>query len=351
MLLTQNKCKFLLAGFLFFIIAGCKGEKGAAPEEKKEKKAPLVKIIAVEPSDFQKKVELVGSCRAKTLVTVSSEEPGLIQKVHFDKGDKVKEGAPLLRLDDALLKASLKELEASYEIARLNYEKLLALKKGRGAVTEFDLRNALLKADMAEARVESIRAQLKKKRIFSPINGVVEARHVEIGEYVTPGKAIATIADLTSVKVEAAVAEKDVSYFTVGTVAEVIFNAYAKEVFKGTIDYISPMVERRDGTFMIEINLKNDNSRFKPGMMTRVRLVKESCKNCLLIPQDAVLDDNNKTDIFIVNAAGIAERKSVTLGETADSRVLVKEGLKGGDRVVIVGQRDLLNGEKVTVIP
>jgi len=349
----NDKYKFLLAGIFLFSMVGCKGddgEKSAAPEEEKEKKAPLVKVLTVGAADFIKKVEFVGSCRAKTVVMVSSEEPGLVKRTYFDKGEKVKKGAILIGLDDALLKASLKELEASYEIERLNHEKLLALKKGRGAVTDFDLRNALLKTDMAGARVENLKAQLKKKKIFSPIEGVVEVKHVEEGEYVTPGKAVATLADLSTVKVEVAIAEKDLSYFTVGTVAEVVFNAYGGEVFKGTIDYISPQVERKAGTFLVEITLKNDKNRFKPGMMARVKLVKERCEDCLLVPQDAILDDVKGRSLFIVTKEGVAERRPVLLGEMENERIVVISGVSEGERVVVVGQRNLLPGEKVSIV-
>lgn len=347
-----NKYKFLLTAFILLSIAACKGggEKTERIEEKKEKKAPLVKVVTVEASDFVKRVEIIGSCRARTVVTISSEEPGLIKKLNFDKGDSVKKGALLLRLDDILLKSSFKELEASYEIARLNYDKLMALKKGRGAVTDFDLKNALLKVNMAGARVDSMKAQLKKKRIFSPIKGVIEVKHVEEGEYVTPGKPLATIADLSTVKVEAAIAEKDLSYFAVGTVAEIVFNAYPGETFKGTIDYISPQVDRGAGTFLIEISLDNDKNRFKPGMMARVKLIKERCENCLLVPQDAVLDDVEGPVIFVITPGGMAERRSVRLGETENSRVIIAAGVEAGERIVVVGQRNLLDSEKVSVI-
>lgn len=354
MLLTLvNKYKFILAGVLLFTVAGCSGGDGENPEnieKKKEKKAALVKVITVEMSDFVKRVEIVGSCQAKTVVTVSSEEPGLVRKLYFDKGDKVKKGALLLNLDDTLLRASLKELQASYDMERLNYDKLRALKKGRGAVTDFDLKNSLLKVNMAGARVDSIKAQLSKKKIFNPIDGIVEVKHVEAGEYVTPGKAIATISDLSTVKIEAAVAEKDLSYFTVGTVAEIVFNAYPGESFKGTIDYISPQVERSAGTFNIEVGLKNTSGRFKPGMMARVKLIKERCGNCLLVPQDAVIDDVEGPVIFVVRPDDSVERRVVRLGETEDSRVVINSGIAAGERLVVVGQRNLLDGEKVSII-
>ena len=335
-----------------FISTGCtKAEETgqAVPATEKAERIPIVKVMEVQPTEFIKKIEVVGACKAKTTSTISTEESGVIREIHFDKGDRVSKGKLLLRIDDTLLQATLRELEASYEMVRLNHEKLEALKKGGGAVTDFDLRNAALKMDMALAKVENVRSQLEKKSIISPISGIVEKKYVEKGEFISPGMPVAGIIDISRVKVEAAIAEKDLSYFRKGVEAEIFFNAYAGERFKGKVDYVSPDVDRKAGTFSIEINLDNKDKRFKPGMMARVRLVKERCGGCLIIPQDAVMDGENGRFLFVVTPDGTAMRRVVQLGETEDSRVVIVSGLSAGDRIVTVGQHDLVDGEKVEI--
>lgn len=340
----------IILPFLFvlpLLLTGC--NKAEEPLKEKQERLALVKAIEIQPTEFIKKIEILGACKAKTTSTISTEESGVIREIHFDKGDRVKNGKLLLSIDDTLLQATLKELEASHEMARLNHEKLQALKKGRGAVTDFDLRNAALKMDMSAAKVENVRAQLEKKSIISPISGIIEKKHVEKGEFISPGMPVASIIDISSVKVEAAIAEKDLSYFRKGAEAEIFFNAYEGEVFKGKVDYLSPDVDRMAGTFSIEINLDNREKRLKPGMMARVRLVKERCGECLIIPQDAVMDGENGRFLFVVTSDGTARRRVVELGETEDSRVVVTSGLSAGERIVIVGQQDLVDGEKVEI--
>lgn len=337
---------------LALLFIGCnKAEENEQilPAKEKLQRVPTVKVMEIQPTEFIKKIEVLGACKAKTTSTISTEESGVIREIHFDEGDSVSKGKLLLRIDDTLLQATLKELAASYEMVRLNHEKLEALKKGRGAVTEFDLRNASLKMDMASAKVENVRAQLEKKSIISPISGIIEKKHVEKGEFISPGMPVASIIDISRVKVEAAIAEKDLSYFRKGAEAEIFFNAYAGEVFKGKVDYISPDVDRAAGTFTIEINLDNRDKRLKPGMMARVRLVKERCGECLIIPQDAVMDGKSSRFLFVVTPDGTAIRRVVELGETEDSRVVVASGLVAGERVVTVGQQDLVDGEKVEI--
>lgn len=343
----------LAALFTFaFIFTGCNKAEESTPAlslKEKQERLALVKVIEIQPTEFIKKIEILGACKAKTTSTISTEESGVIREIHFDKGDTVKKGKLLLRIDDTLLQATMKELEASYEMARLNHEKLQALKKGRGAVTDFDLRNAALKMDMSAAKVENVRAQLKKKSIISPISGIIEKKHVEKGEFISPGMPVASIIDISRVKVEAAIAERDLSYFRKGAAAEIFFNAYPGKVFKGQVDYLSPAVDPMNGTFTIEINLDNRKKRLKPGMMATVRLVKEKCGGCLIIPQDAVMDGKDGSAIFVVADDGMAKRRVVTLGETENSRVVVTSGLSAGERIVTVGQQDLVDGEKVEI--
>ncbi|MDT8318166.1 MAG: efflux RND transporter periplasmic adaptor subunit [bacterium] len=334
------------------IFTGCskaENNKPSLPAKEKQQRVPAVKVLEVLPTEFIKKIEVLGVCKAKTTSTISTEESGVIREIHFDKGDIVNKGKLLLRIDDTLLQATLKELEASHEMARLNHEKLEALKKGRGAVTDFDLRTAALRMDISAAKVENVRAQLEKKSIISPLGGIIEKKHVEKGEFISPGMPVASIIDISRVKVEAAIAEKDLSYFRKGVEAEIFFNAYPGETFKGKVDYISPDVDRKAGTFSIEINLDNRKKRFKPGMMARVRLVKERCGGCLIIPQDAVMDGEKGLFLFVVTSDGTAVRRTIELGETEDSRVVVASGLVAGERIVMVGQHDLVDGEKVEI--
>ena len=203
--------------------------------------------------------------------------------------------------------------------------------------------------DMSAAKLENVRAQLEKKDIISPISGIIEKKYVEKGEFISPGMPVASIIDISRVKVEAAIAERDLSYFRKGAEAEIFFNAYEGEVFKGKIDYVSPDVDREAGIFTIEINLDNRDKRLKPGMMARVRLVKERCGECLIIPQDAVMDGENGRFLFVVTPDGTAMRRVVALGETENSRVVVTSGLSAGERIVTVGQQDLVDGEKVEI--
>lgn len=338
---------------LFTLMPACdRAEKksDAPAETKMEKRLPRVKVAEAASAPFVKKVELIGVGRARKTVRVGTNESGIVKEVTFDKGDTVKKGSILVRIDDSTLRASLAELEASLEIAKLNYDKLTALKKGRGAVSEFDLKNAVLKKEMAAARAGILKTRLSRMKIKSPVAGIVEKKHVEPGEFIAPGSPVATIMDISEIKVEAGIAEKEIRHFKKGSEAEIVFDAYPDMTFRGVINYLSPDVDSSNGTFRIEMPVKNREGLLKPGMLARVTLVKERCDACILIDQDSVMDTGKGKAVFVVDHEKRARLKRVVLGETEKDRIVIDEGLKEGDRVVIVGQRSLVDGAGVEIV-
>ena len=348
----QNAAIFLPLLIVMFILFfnGCSKNDAGETAKEQQKKVSRVRVMKISASLFEKKINLIGMAKAKEEVVVSAEEGGVITKILFDKGDRVKKGTVLLRLDESTLKASLAEMEAAHKIEKFNYEKLHTLKKDGGAVSEFDLENARLKSSAAKARAEVIRTRFGKLQIKSPIDGIVDQKLVEIGELVRPGTAVAKIINIGQIKVQAGVAEKDVKFVTPSSQAQLVFDAYGDTIFTAKVDYIATSVDPSNGTFMIEIPLLNKSNRIKPGMFARIMLTKESCKACILVPQDSIIEDPAGKAIFIVDATGKAKLQRVTTGETEGNRVAIEKGINEGDTIVIVGQRGLADGEKVQVV-
>ena len=331
-------------------LSGCTKNESGEAEKKPQEKAPRVKVMEITASPFEKKINLVGMAKAKEEVVVSAEEGGVINKILFDKGDRVQKGSLLLRLDESTLKASLAEVEAAHELEKFNYEKLHTLKKGGGAVSGFDLENARLKSSAAAARADVMRTRFGKLQIMSPIDGIVDQKLVEFGELVRPGTAVAKIINIGQIKVQAGIAEKEVKFVTRRSQAQLVFDAYGDTIYTGKVDYISTSADPSNGTFMIEIPLLNKNKLIKPGMFARIMLTKESCKACILVPQDSIIEGPTGKAIFIVDAKGKAKLQRVTPGETEGNRVVIEKGINEGDTIVIVGQRNLTDGEKVQVV-
>jgi len=187
-------------------------------------------------------------------------------------------------------------------------------------------------------------------RIISPMDGIVEKKMVEAGELVKPGDGIARIIDIRRIKVQAAIAEKDVNFISRESSAEIVFDAYRDRILTGRVDYIAAAADPSNGTFRIEIPLENKKGLIRPGMFARILLLKKRCESCLLVPQDSLIENAEGTSLFIIDDERTARRRTVTPGDSEGSRVVIEEGLKEGERLVIVGQRNLADSDRVQVV-
>jgi membrane fusion protein, multidrug efflux system len=131
--------------------------------------------------------------------------------------------------------------------------------------------------------------------------------------------------------------------------ADVIVDALGGARFAGTIKFISPTVDPQTGTFRARLELPDPSQRLKPGMFARVNIVYERRENALQVPRNAILDSDGSQSVFVVEDSKAAQRRIVP-GLTNGGWVEVKEGLKGDERIVVVGQGGLKTGTLVKVV-
>jgi membrane fusion protein (multidrug efflux system) len=346
----MKKHIFAIIVILVLPLWGC-GGKPETTEAGTEKivRSTRVRLQTVEALPFEKKIHVVGAVRAKREVTVSADEGGVIKSLFFDKGDKVKKGALLALIDDSTLRASLAEAKAALSMEELNYNRLASLKKKGGAVSDFDLNNSRFKKEAAEARLNIFESRLAKMKITSPLKGIIDKKMVEAGELIRPGAVLAKITDIDPVKIQTGIAESVIRFIHSGTRVTISFDAFPGETVSGQVDYIAASANADEGVFDVEIPVDNKDGRLRPGMMARVTVVTERCEACMLIPRDAIVDTEVGPVVFTVTDEGIASRRPVTLGQTDRDRVVIASGIESGERVVVVGQHDLVAGEKVTI--
>jgi len=330
---------------------GCGGKQEATePKTEKSLRNTGVKLQTVEELPFEKKIHVVGAVKSNKEVTVSADEGGVIKSLYFDKGDAVKKGTLLAQLDDTTLRASLAEARAGLDMEELNYSRLAHLKENGGAVSDFDLNNSRLKKEGAQARLNIFETRLAKMKIISPLKGIIDIKMVEAGELIRPGAVLAKITDIDPVRIQTGIAESVIRFIHAGTAVTISFDAFPGETVSGQVDYIAASANADEGVFDVEIPVENRSGKLRPGMMARVTVVTERCEACMLVPRDAVVDTEVGTVVFTVNEEGIARRSPVTLGQTDRDLVVIASGLKAGDRIVITGQRDLVEGEKMNIL-
>ncbi len=312
------------------------------------KKRVRVKVMDIKPSTFSQKLILPASAKASKEVNISTEIAGRVVKIGFEKGDFINEGTPLLWLDDNAIKAELAGAMAQKELAELDYRKLKTLSERKANVSEFELEKARLNVTVATARIEGITDTRNKSVVKAPFSGRIVTRNIEVGAIVSPGFIVSRMVSTIPIKIRVGVPETALADFAIGKNGSLLFDAYPGKTQEGKITFISPEVNERDRTFDCELTLPNRNGAIYPEMSARVTFIRKKIENSTLIPQTAIIELADGHAVFVVEGE-IARQKRIETSDNSEEMALVSSGLKAGERLVIVGQRGLLDGDLVKI--
>ncbi len=347
----MKKLKYVIIGLIVFagIIAILMHNKQKLEAKAKnttiEAYPVTVENAAIKP--VTRTLSLVGTITANNDVAIVSESTGKVTKVLAEVGDYKKAGSILFQLDDELKSAAYKTAEANYEKAKKDYERFEVLNKEH-SVTDAQFENAKLGYQSAEAQYIVAKRQYEDTKITTPISGIVTARNVNIGNYVSMGKIVANVVDISKLKVELNLAEKDAFHLKPGDKAKITTDVYPGIKFNGKIDNISAKADAAH-TYPVEISLSNSKEHpLKAGMFARVTFVSATEGKALVIPREALLGSIKEPQVFVVNN-GLAKLKNVVIGSEYDNLLEVKEGISEGEQVVTNGQNNLKDGYKISV--
>ncbi|MEQ1912265.1 MAG: efflux RND transporter periplasmic adaptor subunit, partial [Vicinamibacterales bacterium] len=186
--------------------------------------------------------------------------------------------------------------------------------------------------------------------ITSPVSGFVGKRTLDPGGWVTPNSAsFLSVVDISTVRMVAAIVEKDLRRISSGMKASVTVDAYPGESFEGRIAQVAPVLDPATRTAQIEVEINNATSRLKPGMYAKVDFVVERRPNALVVPANSVIDLNGKKGVFMPEE-NVAKFKPVTLGMSHPDYVEIVEGLNEGMRVVSTGAAALREGDRIVLL-
>ena len=307
-----------------------------------------VKTIVAEP-EFAETFDLPAIIEPNRIVTVSAEVEGRIEKIPSAEGSTVHTGDLLVQLNTDLIRPQFDMAEAQFNRDKIEYERMKELVE-KDATSRRDLDDATVQLATSKAQLAEVRARLERTKILAPITGVLNNLMVEQGEYVQSGMSVAEIVDTETVKVVVDAPERDITFFTVGQNAEVFYNYRDRdESLVGTITFISELADQQTRSTSMEITLKNKKGYLRSGQITRVRLIRRTLKDAVLIPLLAVIPMENGNAVYVVNSTK-AQRREVELGTIKGDRVQIKNGLKPGDRLIIAGHRFVAPGQKVNAV-
>lgn len=284
---------------------------------------------------------------------VSSPVAGRLVQVKLTEGSTVKKGDALavVRVPElGKVRGALAATLAKAASARSNADQLTAL-ADKGLAAKQEAVQAKAEADALDAEATALRDQLAafgsgaggggaELVLRAPVAGVVISRDAVVGQPVTAEQTIASIADLREVWFLGRVFEKDLGRLRIGAKAEVELNAYPKERFDGTVEYLGQQVDPVARTVTARVRLTNRGDILRIGLFgsAHVSVAEETKKGpVLVVPRSALAEVGNKTVVFVRHADDDFELHSVVMGESALGKVEIVSGLREGEAVVVEG--------------
>jgi membrane fusion protein, multidrug efflux system len=347
---------FLGVALVAVVAAGCSGDANAG-DAPAEAGAPLrvinVEVRTVTAQPFTEVIRLTGVVEANRDVTVSAEEMGVVREMMVDRGARVAEGDPLVRMEDRSLSAQVEQARAQASLARETWDRRKRLWEEDQVGSELAYLEARYAAEQAAAALESLEQRQARMTIRAPFAGFVEDRTVELGSMVSPGTPVARIVSLNPVKIVSGVPERFSADVDRGARTTVTFDIFPGESYTGQIAFVGATVDRGNRTFPVELTLPNPGNRFKPEMVANVELVRGEMDAAIVVPQDALVRVEEGFVVFVVDGEGsqaVARSQPVVVAGSQRNQVVIREGLEVGDRLVVLGQQQVANGDRVNVV-
>ncbi|PWC77897.1 efflux RND transporter periplasmic adaptor subunit [Azospirillum sp. TSH64] len=324
---------------------------GAAGAAKPPGGAPPMPVEAaqVRVGTVERTVTAVGSLLSNESVVVRPEIAGRISEIAFKEGQRVAKGTVLVRLDDAIARATLAQAQASIAFSRAELSRADQLvRQNTGPLRNREQASAKLLAD--EAAVQLAKAQLDKQVIAAPFDGVLGLRKASVGDFVQAGKDIVNLEDIDTLKLDFRVPEMFLPAVKVGQTVKVAVDAFGGRSFDGTVYAIDPLVDVNGRALAIRARVPNPDGSLRPGLFARVSLTLTTVPDAVLIPEQAIVAFGKDQFVFKLVDGKVVQTR-VVLGERRNAEVEIAKGLAPGDMVVTAGQLKIRDGVPVTVLP
>jgi membrane fusion protein, multidrug efflux system len=324
-----------------------------------------VEVFVVDEAAFEDVIQVTGFVEAPEDAVLSAEASGTLRSL-LPLGQAVGRGQTVAQVDAGLAQAAVQQAEASLAAAqaqaRLAEDQFRRqeplLRDSIISPLEFESiranrASAQAQVAQAQAQVAQARENLSRTRVIAPFAGTVEEHLARRGEQVGPGSPVARLVSGGGVKVTAGIPERYAGDVTLGTAVLVAPQPAGIAPRRGTISFVGRAVDPQSRTFPVEVRLASTDGTLKPQMIVRMEVTRATVERALAVPLSAVVRDESGPTVVVVeetDGLAVARVRRVTLGASAGGRVIVIDGLRPGDLVVIQGQTTVTDGELVRIM-
>lgn len=387
-------------------------KEASTPEKPQEVTGIPVEAITAKTGEITNYITVTGTAKAVKSADLTPQLQKKVIEVLVDEGDRVEAGDKLIQLDQADIKAQVAEAQTGLKAAQAALEELLAgsrqeeidkltaqveqakasyeqkerdykryqrlfdkeavskqqlesvrteyisaknnykalqesLKMSQAGPTQEAINTQKSNVAQAEAKLDTAKLNLAKTEITAPFAGVIAEVNIEVGE-MAGTQPVISIINLSSIKIKTYVSEKNINNLELNQPVEVDFNALDHKL-EGKIANISPALNQEKLGFPVEINVDNSSNLIKAGMYAEVKIETDYSVGKVVIPKQALIQEDGNSYIYIVEN-NKAVKKKVSTGLTTTEDVEVLSGIEAGDRVITVGSEQLTAGYEVRIV-
>ena len=307
-----------------------------------------VNVAQVKKMAANRSLELVGTLNAWKELNIAAETQGKIVSLNVEAGQKKAKGSVIAVIDDELKRLAVQTAKISVSKLEIDLQRIDNLYKGATA-TQQQLDNARMSLENAKIQLDQAKKQLADATITSPINGVITQKLTEQGAYINIGGPVATIVDISRLKVKLNVSETNVYLLKIGDKTPITTDVYPGASFEGHITFISA---KGDDTHNYPVEIEFGNSAkypLKSGTFVTVHVDVRSEQTALCIPRQAMQGSSKDASVYVVDN-GRAVLKNIVVGNQNGEYIEVVSGLAENEEVVTTGQVNISDGMPVFIV-
>lgn len=329
-----NHRKLFLVTFLFFafvITQSCRSHE--SPSAPPKDKPVIVDVIVAQKQSVSQTIEANGTVVANEYVALHPEVSGRITYLNVNEGQHVQAGTVIAKLNDADLKAQQQRSVVQLDVAQKNEAALHQLLDVNG-VNQVDYDAALNTVNTLKADINYYQALIDKTVIRAPFNGVIGLRQVSLGAFVTSADVIATIQQLSQLKIDFTIPEEYGQYIKKGDSISVAFDAFNNNRERATILAVEPKANALSRNLLVRAVLST--SKENPGSFAKVYFSQGNSEESVLLPADCVIPQDISKQVVLVKS-GKATFVNVETGQRFANNVQITSGVQPGDTVIVTG--------------
>lgn len=341
-------------GVLSLLFAVACGDASAADEatppaarvvpETPNARAVRVETATVQTSEAALRIRLPGEVEGSRDALLGAALGGFVEAVSVQEGDEVRANATLVRVDAASHAARVAQMRVEVDAAE---RELARAERLQGTIAEQQLDAARTRVDAAKAALQAAQIGMSRAVVRAPFAGVVAQVEVERGEIAAPGAPLVRVVQLDPVYVSLSVPDRDVVALRVGMTALVRAGAEPTPR-EGRILRISPAADLQTRAFVVDVEVANADRKLLPGMIAQVEVTAEGGGRRVVLPSDVLVTRLGGNGVFVARD-GVAVWRPLEIESVVRDQVIVSAGLSEGDEVVVVGHRELQEGDPLLV--